>query len=399
MRAVFHIGRPKVGSTSIQSFLYANTNALSRMGVLYDRLDPNYSSQWELPIAALSASGIHIPDPHISRLLQIEKLTEQERYAEQMVRRFEASLAKNKADKDLYVASSEHAAHYLRTPSDVTRFDKLLRQYFDAPDYVVYIRDQVSLTLSAYSEMIKRGGTTAFPEYLNKSLRQKRFDHARVLAPWIEAVGPERLKVRLLERDGLVGGDLIDDFCDSAGIDPTGLERPTNENPSLSRDAAEVMRVLNGYLPSLLENGRRNPLARGLLDRLMTHYANEPPLQMSVGRRTRTQTVYAEGNESVRAMFFAERTSLFTPKKDSLTNPQVTNFDPEATLQIALSMLIATRQGKIAPLSARELRRAISLDPLTATPSGTSPQRATLYDRWPVLRSPRFQQLNPFKRG
>ena len=399
MRAVFHIGRPKVGSTTIQSFLYANTRALADQSFLHDRLNPHFSSQWELPIAALSDCGVHIPDPHISTLLQIKELEAQKRYAASMRTQFEASLARHSTGKSTFVASSEHALPYLTEAEHVARFDEILHRYFDAPVYVIYIRDQVSLTLSAYSERIKRGGTKAFSPYLNTTLRRKFFDHARVLAPWIDAVGSARLKVRLLERDGLVGGDLIDDFCDSAGIDPTGLQRPSPKNPSLSRDAAEVLRVLNGFVPPLLENGKQNPLSRGLLKRLLALYADAPPLRMNAAQEDQVRKVYAAGNEALRAMFFEGRPALFSSKGSATSDPAEADIDHEATLQIALSMLIAARQGQIAPLSARALRRAVSLDPRTATNTGASPPRAPMTERWPALRSPRLQRLNPLKRG
>ena len=398
MRAIIHIGRPKVGSTTLQEFLWENRQELGRRGVLYHRLDPGQSSQFELPIAALTDCDRRIADPHISKLLRIETLDDQRAYATTMMRRFEEDLRTHGDGKELYIASTEHAVPYLRNNRQTAAFDTILRRYFDDVTYVIYIRDQLPLYLSSYSEMIKRGRTSAFQPWLDRAMETGELDHLRVLRAWINGVGQDALRVRLLERDALVGGDLIEDFCHSCGISAEGLVRPAPQNLSLSRDATEVLRVLNGLVPSLLPDGRPNPLRRDLVEYLLEQFADAPPLAFTRAQAQAVQDCHATGNEKVRALFWPGRPALFQPR--ALPESDIdARIDSETALEMALSMLIAVRQGRIAPLNGFDLRHAISTDPPTATDSGAAPTRAPFIDRWPKLKSPRLRPRNFLNRG
>ncbi len=397
MHAYFHIGRPKTGSTSIQDFLFTNTRALAKQGVLHDRLDAQYSSQWELPIAALTAGGYPLKDPHVSVLLQLTDMERQKKYADRMLEKFEASLSGKSSGKNTFVASSEHAVAYLQGKDYVTQFDTLMRRYFDEVTYVIYLRDQVSLCASAYSEQIKRGETLKQVDYVRRAVRRAWFDHERVLRPWIEAVGTERLKVRLMDRDALTGGDLMDDFCDVIGVDPAGMTRPPVENPALSRDATEVMRIINGFLPVLLENGRHNPLRRGLQERLLELYADAPRLCLSSHQAEFLMNACELSNESIREVFWPDRKTLFTPR--TLPENEKAWVNSEAALKMAVSLMIAARQGQLPPLLRDDLLCSQCEDPHTATPSGQMPERIPWAERVGSLGRNALRRLNLSPRG
>lgn len=372
MRAFFHIGRPKTGSTSIQDFLWANRRALAGQRVLYDRIDADISSQWELPIAALSRAGAPVKDMFVVRKLQLQEMAAQQAYADRMLARFEEGLAANAGQMDTYIASSEHAVDYLAEPAHVDAFDRLLGKHFDDITYIIYLREQTSLCASSYSEHIKRGRTISLQEFVRRAVQPGWFDHLRALQPWIDALGPERINVRLMERDTLVGGDLIDDFCAQTGIDPEGLARPRVENPALSRDACEVMRVLNQLLPVMLEDGRPNPLRRGLQERLLERYADAPRLRLSTHQMTHLMKACDGPNETLRQMFWPSRDRLFAERP--LPDNKDVWINHEEALKVALSLVIASRQGQLEPLSADDLRDGVSSDPQTACPSGTAPE-------------------------
>lgn len=390
MHAYFHIGRPKTGSTSIQDFLFENTRALAQQKVFHDRLDVRYSSQWEMPIAALTADESPIKDDYVSVLLQLTDMEKQKAYAARMCASFADSLARS-GGMETFVASSEHGIAYLSRNSHVAAFDKLLKRYFDDVTYIIYLRDQVSLCASAYSEQIKRGSTVKQYDFVRRAVQSKLFDHERILRPWIDIVGPERMKVRLMERDALVNGDLIDDFCAVIGIDPESFKRPRIENPALTRDATEVMRVINSFLPVLLENGEHNPLRKGIQEHLLEHYANAPKLRLSAVQAEYLMDACEISNETIRSIFWPERETLFTPRP--LPAKEETGLDKEAALEMAVSLLIAARQGQLPPLSKTELVRARSDDPLTASPSGEAPQRVPWRKRISALRRTALKRI------
>ena len=58
MKALVHIGAPKTGTSSIQSFLYRNAAALAAQGARYEREVAHRGSQFEYPMAAMLARGV-----------------------------------------------------------------------------------------------------------------------------------------------------------------------------------------------------------------------------------------------------------------------------------------------------------------------------------------------------
>ena len=93
MKAVIHIGMPKSGTSTIQAFLGMNAAALSRQGVLYDRFDPRFGSQFELPIIGLSAVG-HAIQPEFERnLLGLHTVQDLRDYAKRYATHLSQTLA------------------------------------------------------------------------------------------------------------------------------------------------------------------------------------------------------------------------------------------------------------------------------------------------------------------
>ena len=175
MRAVFHIGRPKCGTTSIQVFLQENRDRLSAQGVLYSRSDDEISSQWEFPIAALCRNEQDIPDPFVSRLLGFHNQADQIAYSAAKLSEFDQLLEKHSATHHTWVGSSEHAVPYLRNPEQVAALDTMLKERFDEVRYVLHVRRQEDLIASAFAEGVRRGNGIGLNEYVGRVLKKKPF--------------------------------------------------------------------------------------------------------------------------------------------------------------------------------------------------------------------------------
>lgn len=73
------------------------------------------------------------------------------------------------------------------------------------------------------------------------------YEYHRYLTRWREHLAPDTFVVRIFDPDAFVGGSLVDDFLDAAGLDITSgeLAPADRTNESLSAEVVEVLRVLN----------------------------------------------------------------------------------------------------------------------------------------------------------
>ncbi len=307
MKALIHIGIPKSGTSSIQSFLALNRRALADQSLLYARFTPAHGSQFELPVAALEACGETVAPELERRRLGFVRPGDQTAYVARYHHFLDALLAR--ATQPVFIASSEHIHAWLSTQERIAALDDFLRARFSAVEYLVYLRPQDELIASSYSEAVRRGASYDFQTHLAK---YNRLNHWSRLKPWREVVGRGRLRVRLTCRDALVGGNLLSDFCAVAGIDATGMRQPRRVNAALSEGELALRRYLNRHLPVLGADGRLHPLYRlALLSlRPLTAWKRDR-LRLSEDERAAILAKYQNGNEKIRKRFFARREALF----------------------------------------------------------------------------------------
>ncbi|MFD0978140.1 hypothetical protein [Tropicimonas aquimaris] len=315
MNAIFHIGRPKTGSTTLQVFLEQNCKALSGSGIFYDRIVPDISSQWEFPIAALAELELLPPDPYIRRMLGLEDVADAKAYAAEMMQAFERRLAAAPKEMHTWVASSEHAWPYLFDQERIGTFDRLMKSHFDEVTYVVYLRRQEDLILSAYSEAVRRGVDKSFEDFVETFLKKGHGNHLKNLRQWANVAGEERLVVRLLERDALKGGDLVEDFCDVLGADAAGMVRPDIYNPSLTKKSLDTFLLINRYIASVTTKNETLQSLRTELCRAAEYWGSGgPALTLPLPLLNRIREQLGPSNEKLRERFFPEREELFPPK-------------------------------------------------------------------------------------
>ncbi len=362
MKAVFHLGLPKTGTTSIQHFLLANANALSARGVAYEQV-PNATvepqdSQLEFGICQFARAGEIVPFEPTVRGYGLTSLEAQEKFAKQ----FEATLLKHvsRRTEDVYVISSEHVGAWTRTPKHVAALDTWLSSIFDEVRYVQYIRRQEDWLMSRYSQDLRTGHPVHLFKYLE---RHGKHDFATKADLWSDVVGRDRFDLRLMERDAMVDGDLIADFASAVGFDASGLPMPPRENESLTPQAAFFLRKLNGRLRNR-EAGFDHDLQFKVERRLSSWSEGKTKLRMRPQQIDWIRKRNAEVNEAVRAKYFPDREELF-PARPHVTGEDglITNITQEQVAGIGVELLLqllgeekrsATASGKDAKLEPRK---------------------------------------------
>lgn len=214
--AIVHIGTHKTGTTSLQLFFEANRPAFQGSGVWvaqggrYQRLPGNHQVAWEL----LSSND----SPHFDELTtELRSLRER-------------TALITSEDFCLLYARPE-ALDHLRAGIEAAGF---------TPVIVVYLRAQAPYAESMYVERIKHDYVRPFRGYLDRILHDGlyvpdgspihiEFEFTRLLAPFVNAFGRERVVVRPY----VSAGDSLNIFRDFlavlAAIDPV-----SNQSTQLS---------------------------------------------------------------------------------------------------------------------------------------------------------------------
>lgn len=310
MKAIIHIGMPKVGSSSIQEFLKLNRPALLTRGIRYAPLNPKFGSQFELAATGVVGAGESIRDPDARLVLQLRTPEDERAYADRYRQTLDGWL--QGWQEPLFVGSSEHIVPWLNSPERIAALDRFLSTRFESVRYVLYLRDQGAHILSSYSERIRRGEDVDFSTHLEGRLKHLNLN--MLVRRWEDAVGAARLDVRLLTRDALIGGDLIRDFCDVLGTARDGLQEPARMNTALSVEEIALRRRLNRRLSVRRQNGAYNRWyfwALRLLGRMLPRPGT--PLSLSPEDRQRVDAQFATSNERLRARRFPTRATLFPP--------------------------------------------------------------------------------------
>ena len=309
MKAVFHIGTPKSGTTTIQTFLALNRDALCAQGFRYEQFNPRNAAQLEFAMAGMIRAGETVETPVKQWALGAYGNAAQTA----LFNRLDASLRNGVKSwsEHTYIASSEQIGSWLSKPARIGALDAWLRDVFDDVRYILYLRPQHELVLSSYSERIKRGEALSFEDHFAERL--SKMNWLRLVNRWTRVVGEDRLTVRLLDRTEMANGDLLDDFCTVAGLDRGPLQTPPRMNTSLSVEEIEQYLRLSRYLSGRTRRGAPNRVFNILL-RLMRLRLPEKgtSLRLEPSQVEAIRAEYLESNERLRARFFPQRSRLFS---------------------------------------------------------------------------------------
>lgn len=215
-----HIGLHKTGSTSLQSFMVANTELLADHGVAYP-----------------SAGRLGGPG-HVNLFREVGNL---QRFDPDQGTWADVLTLTRRRDVRRVVVSSEDLS--MLAPDRIPRLASITADV--DLQIVVYLRPQDQLIQSVYAQRCRDGRVTVpFEDFADSTKNERRYRFADLLRLWADNVGLERIAVRPLEPGQLQGGSLLEDFLHVIGeADLMPLMQPVpRRNRSPDRTALEVLR-------------------------------------------------------------------------------------------------------------------------------------------------------------
>jgi hypothetical protein len=219
-----HAGHAKAASTTIQNFLWTNSAALERQGLIYPRL-------FDVPVLAGRTN------PRTHNALAKELNNRGPGPAWERLKDF----LRERAGQNVLLSGENFSA---------SEPDRLRAELDDQPVKVLfYVKDLAKTVVSYYAQRTKTGKNTDDFDAFFDTADHRRMALPEYFAGWVGAFGAPNIAVRLLDERTLAGGDVRLDVLDAAGlsadrIDRSRLEMTKDSNVSPGWKTLEILRHL-----------------------------------------------------------------------------------------------------------------------------------------------------------
>ena len=221
---------PKTGSSSLQQFLTDNSLEFAKQGIYYPKSPSN-------TVAQHCFGAIHLNKDS-------DRYKRNGRKEEKAALFLLEDIKRSKYQNILLSSEYFWKAH-----------PAVLLDYFRDFEIIVigYFRLAHKFAASIYQEATKNPRLYQI-ESLEKYLQHYPYDfmeeHCRRLEQWLACSDTIDLRLKLFERDNLVGGNVIHDVLAELSVDSSarflGLNSGKRSNASLSAEMVEALRYLNG---------------------------------------------------------------------------------------------------------------------------------------------------------
>lgn len=235
-----HIGTPKTGTTSIQSWIFKNQKALNKRSFYvpksfqrYDKIGIRRNAHFL--VGHLGSSSV--PFTKKENAIMYDGL-------EYVVNFFEQYDNIILSDENIWWSSSY----------DRTNLWDILLENAKQNNYIikiiVYLRRQDQFLISRYNQLVKVGRTSEkFNEYVInvQTTRSDLLDYGKRIDGLSALFGKENVIVRRFARDAFYQGDLIADFLQTMGLtyDSDFVAPAEESNVSLPANLTELKRMTN----------------------------------------------------------------------------------------------------------------------------------------------------------
>ncbi len=258
---IIHVGMHKTGTTSIQKSLFDFEDS----SFYYARIGggPNHS----IPVFNLFSENARAYK-RSHRLTAGDMLRQTSITETELLDSFEAA-----GDRNMIISGEAIGVLKKRRLEALRNW---LTPHFDAVSIIAYVRPPLGYMSSAFQQKVRGGAIWSLASRkLYRSYRGsfEKFD---------EVFGQSSVSLRLFERDALVQGDVVADFCATIGLE-LPAERAVKANESSPRDGiclrAQYNRYCheNGFVPS---RGRIGPVLTAI-DKLGSEKFRLSPLLLA----------------------------------------------------------------------------------------------------------------------
>lgn len=242
----FHIGSPKTGTTTIQSFCAEHRDILEQKGLCYPVMPFVYEHK------SKRRNGLFLTSKYV-------RDGARDREREKEIFRRGLNIIEKKFDTFDTVLLSDEGAYSMFFRRKLYKTNgKMLVQW--AKDHniqlkiIIYLRSQVDYAMSWYNQLVKHSvsdtlSALTWEEYLKKYKRYVALDYYSCLNILSDLFGKENIIVKRFDRAFFKKGSLVDDFMDIFGIEvdenfpqeSSGSER----NFGITENACAIKRVIN----------------------------------------------------------------------------------------------------------------------------------------------------------
>ncbi len=317
---VLHIGTGKTGTTTVQDVLARSRAALHERGTLYPRA---FGRARHLRFAFFV-----MPDAEVLRSPEWRRAGTPAASPRELRRTVRRRFRRELTPGVRRVLISDEAL-YRRSVATIRGVRRFTAARGGSVRVVAYLRPQDEHLASNYQQVVKGGEVARLEEWAGTDLSHT-YDYHANLARWRDHLEPQRLVVRTFEADAFVGGSLVADFLDAAGLEVTAgeLAAPVRRNESLSAEAVEVLRLLN--LHRVEHQGAQAGLIANREQVARLRQVPGPTLTLPGEQLDRFLERWAASNRRVASEFLGHGTSeLFRSPRRSADTTAEQRLDPD----------------------------------------------------------------------
>jgi hypothetical protein len=329
-----HIGRPKVGSSAVQTFLNRNRQALLESGCYYPRTGLYHGASHKFSLVYLPG----LADAHIVHGLDPEALYQ--------------SLIDEIVDSGASSAVISSENFWLADPHQIPG---ILQEAFDIR-IIAYLRRQDDVIISSFIQEIKGGKLHldhAMDSYLQDPGRLALLDYDEVLSNWERSFGFRAVSARFFE--DLDENDGIEhNFLEFLGIAPREEFRfsPGRRNASPALDILKMIDEAHRFPIGEIAHRQFSGILTEVSEYLGEKALFDARQLISDTQRKQIIEYFAESNARLFRRY-GEQRDCFPPLEENPEGPATSPEVSQARYQNTVLGIFAYQQQQIQSLSAR----------------------------------------------
>jgi len=298
---IIHIGTEKTGTSTLQKFFRTNELNLARNSIFYPK---TFGEENHVKLYVYACDSKKKDTQKLVFGLTTPQKVED--FRKKLIEAFREEI-KDQNCKRLLI-STEFFHSRLTTNEELTFLKDFLDEFTKSYKIIVYLRSQIELATSEYSEMLKDGETriSILPNVDENNLH---YNYEKLLQQWEKFFGRNNITPRIFSKNDLLNEDVKKDFINYLGLDWDEFQDVKNQNLSLNAETQLFLLAINPFLPFSID-GKINPNRRGLVRALMQKGTGEGllPTREEVEKFLK---IFSNSNENVQKKWFPDRNELF----------------------------------------------------------------------------------------